>query len=227
MIKIVIKITLVLSVLLNILLLWTVLDAENIEIPIEVVDVETTKIEVEEFVPGSDFRAKLLIAALKLYPETKILPSILVSQSVLETGHGKKLVGNNLFGVKANSYWKGEVVNSITKEHLPHKKYYKKSGYKFIKKINKTHSEFEVTQQFRKYNTFEESIRDYVRILSTDKYKGLVGETDYKKCLEILIKGGYATDKNYSSKLNSIVRCYGYHGVDFLINSDNFIDLLK
>jgi flagellum-specific peptidoglycan hydrolase FlgJ len=187
---------------------------------IDPIDQIFAEAQIEDFTPGDDFRVKLLTVATKLYPETKILPSILVAQSILETGHGKCAKGNNLFGIKAGPNWTGEVVTVTTKEHLPNE-FKQKKGYKFIRKVSKTHSEFEITDVFRKYNSFEDSVRDYIKILSNSKtLSKLIGNPDYKKCLEIIKDSGYATDTSYVKKLNSIIRYHGYNSVDLLVSNN-------
>lgn len=56
-----------------------------------------------------------------------------------------------------------------------------------------------------------ESIKDHSDYLARAKkgndlrYAGLVGERDYKKAIQIVKAGGYATDNNYVSKICSIV----------------------
>lgn len=56
-----------------------------------------------------------------------------------------------------------------------------------------------------------ESIKDHSDYLAGAKegndlrYAGLVGERDYKKAIQIVKAGGYATDNNYVSKICSIV----------------------
>lgn len=56
-----------------------------------------------------------------------------------------------------------------------------------------------------------ESIKDHSDYLARAKkgndlrYAGLVGERDYKKAIQIVKAGGYATDNNYVSKICSII----------------------
>ena len=57
--------------------------------------------------------------AIKNYKEYKILPSITIAQAILESSWGESdlaQIYNNLFGIKADSSWKGEYVTLETFE---------------------------------------------------------------------------------------------------------------
>lgn len=59
-------------------------------------------------------------SAIYNYNKYKILPSITIAQSILESNWGKSELSskyNNLFGIKANNAWKGEYVNIETSEY--------------------------------------------------------------------------------------------------------------
>jgi cupin superfamily acireductone dioxygenase involved in methionine salvage len=184
-----IKLILVLSLIFNIVLIGTFV----LQVSTESEEINPAEKIVEdfplEFTHGDDFRTKLLLMYVK---------------------------GNNLFGVKASRGWTGDVFESTTKEHLPHS-FKNKKGYKFIRKVNATHSEFEVIANFRKYDSFEESILDYIHVLQNhDKLCNLIWNQDYESCLKIIETSGYATSKTYTATLRSIIRSQGYKGVDIL-----------
>ena len=68
-----------------------------------------------------------------------------------------------------------------------------------------------ITADFRKYPCVEDSIADHSAYLNGAKngsnlrYAGLKGSTDYKKAIQIIKDGGYATDQKYVDKIVSII----------------------
>lgn len=124
-----------------------------------------------------------------------ILASVSLAQFILETGWGKSKLfkeTNNGFGIKASSGTK----KSRT---------YKTNEY------HKDGSKYTVQAQFRDYASFEDSLADHSAYLTSAKkngklrYAGLQGCTDYRRALDIIKKGGYATDPEYVSKLCNII----------------------
>ena len=62
-------------------------------------------------------------------------------------------------------------------------------------------------QSFRAYNTVEEGFKGYIDMLmSNNRYRGLKGINDPYKAAEIMGKTGYATDPNYTAKLQNIIK---------------------
>lgn len=65
---------------------------------------------------------------------------------------------------------------------------------------------------FRKYPCVEDSITDHSAYLpgamngKVKRYEGLKGCTDYRKAVQIIKDGGYATSPNYVEKLCSIIK---------------------
>ncbi|MGN1034728.1 MAG: glucosaminidase domain-containing protein, partial [Oscillospiraceae bacterium] len=88
---------------------------------------------------------------------------------------------------------------------------------KYIKKTQEQNADgsYEIiTADFRKYLCIEDSIADHSAYLlgakngSELRYVGLKGCTDYKKAIQIIKDGGYATDLSYVQKLCSIIERY-------------------
>ena len=82
--------------------------------------------------------------AIKNYKEYKILPSITIAQAILESSWGESdlaQIYNNLFGIKADSSWKGEYVTLETFEFYD----------------TKIEDKFRVysNQRYKKYGVFE------------------------------------------------------------------------
>ena len=133
---------------------------------------------------------------------TGIFSGTLISQAILESSGnyntgGNWLVGgsklsqqaNNFFGIKADKSWKGQKYNIKTGE-------YTSSG-----------SAYTIKDDFRKYNSVEDSIKDYINFLKTNpRYTqgGVFLATNVKDQAERLKKSGYATAPNYSDMVNSV-----------------------
>ena len=134
-----------------------------------------------------------------------ILASVSLAQFILESGYGKSELAqnaNNCFGMKkslsgntwARSAWDGKSV--YTKQ---------------TKEQNADGSYVTITADFRKYPCIEDSIADHSAYLlgamngSKQRYAGLKGCTDYKKAVQIIKDGGYATSLSYVSNLCSII----------------------
>lgn len=143
--------------------------------------------------------------ASKDMKKSGILASVTTAQAILESGYGTStlaLEGHNLFGMKAvlsgntwASPWKGKTYKKSTKEYLNGRWY-------------------TITDTFRSYSTFGESLADHSAYLAGAKngtklrYKGVVGNKSYKKTIQLIKKGGYATDPRYVSKLCALIEKY-------------------
>ena len=134
-----------------------------------------------------------------------ILASVSMAQFVLESGYGKSelaLGANNCFGMKkslSGNTWSGSVWDGVS--------IYKKK----TQEQEEDGSYVTVTAEFRKYANVEDSIADHSAYLLGAKngeklrYEGLKGCTDYKKAVQIIKNGGYATSLTYVEKLCSII----------------------
>lgn len=118
-------------------------------------------------------------------------PRALVAQAALETGWGRRGIGNggdsnNLFGIKATG-WSGAKVTTGTHEYV--------NGVKTTE-----------TADFRAYGSAEESFADYVRLLKNNsRYQtALQAGTDIKGFARGLQQAGYATDPGYAAKIAAI-----------------------
>lgn len=137
--------------------------------------------------------------------KTGILASVSLAQFILESGYGKTELAqnaNNCFGMKkelsgntwGGSVWDGKsIYTKKTQEQKP-------DG-----------TEYTVTADFRKYPCVEDSITDHSAYLLGAKngeklrYEELKNETDYKKAVQIIKDGGYATDVQYVQKICNII----------------------
>ena len=134
-----------------------------------------------------------------------ILASVSLAQFILESGYGKSELAqnaNNIFGMKCSlsgNTWSGSSWDG-------------KSNYtKKTQEQNPDGSMVTITADFRKYSCIEDSIADHSAYLlgakngSKLRYAGLKGCTDYKKAVQIIKDGGYATSLTYVEKLISII----------------------
>lgn len=137
--------------------------------------------------------------------QSGILASVSMAQFILESGYGKSELAqnaNNCFGMKsslsgnswAGSAWDGHSVYTMqTREQ------------------NTDGSYVTVTADFRKYGSIEDSIADHSAYLlgamngSKKRYEGLAGCTDYKKAVQIIKDGGYATSFDYVQNLCRVI----------------------
>jgi len=106
--------------------------------------------------------------------------SITLAQGLLESGSGRSTLatkGNNHFGIKCHSNWKGATIRADDDRR---------------------------NECFRSYKSADESFRDHSDFLRySDRYKFLfdLERTDYKGWAYGLKQAGYATDPTYASKL--------------------------
>lgn len=135
--------------------------------------------------------------AIKDMEKTGILASLTIAQAILESGWGISELAknaNNIFGIKGNH--NGHSYSVITKEFVDNKW-------------------IEITADFRKYPSWLECVKDHSdKFLTMDRYKNLIGETDYKQACINVHKAGYATAPNYAEKLISIIEQYKLYEFD-------------
>lgn len=160
------------------------------------------------------------------YAKSGILASVSAAQCILESGYmGTDLAqeANNCFGMKAtlsgnqweNSTWDG--VSTYTKQ----------TGEEYGGK------HVTITAAFRKYDSVEDSVADHSAYLLGAKngdslrYPGLKGETDYRKAIQIIKDGGYATDSNYVSKICNIIERFDLTQYDTGVETKGNEELLK
>jgi flagellum-specific peptidoglycan hydrolase FlgJ len=141
---------------------------------------------------NSEFVKKHYGQALVASKGSGIFIETLLGQSILETSSGKSLLSskyNNYFGIKADKSWKGRSVNMKTGEVFNGKS-------------------VTIDSDFRVYDSFLDSARDYIKFLKTNprytKY-GVFKAKDYKEQIQAIKNAGYATGTNYVSAVLKIV----------------------
>jgi flagellar protein FlgJ len=119
----------------------------------------------------------------------------MVGQAGHETGWGQheiKMRGgqpsHNLFGIKADANWKGKVAEVTTTEYV--------NGV-----------EKKQVAKFRAYGSYDESFRDYARLITQSPRYAKV-DTQNGSAFAFasgLQKAGYATDPHYAAKLSRAI----------------------
>lgn len=147
-----------------------------------------------------------------------ILASVSLAQFILESGYGKSELAqnaNNCFGMKkslSGNTWSG---SSWDGKSIYTKKTQEEENGKMIT----------ITADFRKYPNVEASIADHSAYLlgakngSAFRYNGLKGCTDYKKAVQIIKDGGYATSSTYVSNLCSIIERWNLTKYDATVST--------
>lgn len=128
-----------------------------------------------------------------------------MAQFILESGYAQTDLAqeaNNCFGMKKSlsaNTWGGSTWDGVS---IYTKKTQEDDG---------TGKLYYITADFRKYPCVEDSVADHSAYLlgakngSELRYAGLKGEADFKKAIQIIKDGGYATDTKYVSKICSII----------------------
>lgn len=153
----------------------------------------------------SDFVAKIGKMAQADMQTSGILASVTSAQAILESGYGTTDLAvnvNNIFGMKCSlsgNTWGGSTWDGTSK-YTKNTKEQKPDG-----------TEYTIQADFRKYPSIQESLGDHSAYLNGAKngsalrYAGLKGCNDYKKAIQIIKDGGYATDVSYVQKICNII----------------------
>lgn len=141
-----------------------------------------------------DFVSRMSTAAKVASEQSGVHAKLILSQAALESGWGKREIlhqdgttSHNLFGIKAGSSWKGDVVHVTTTEYVDGKPR-------------------KVKEPFRAYGSYEEAFADYAKLVGTSKrYAEVLDAPTAEIAARRIQKAGYATDPAYADKLISIM----------------------
>ena len=135
----------------------------------------------------ADFIAAISPAAVSSSAKTRVPASFTIAEGALESGWGSHAPGNNLFGVKADPSWTGEVTTKLTRECV----------------AGVWHTE---TDNFRAYPDWQGCMDDHAAFLhSNERYASAFQCTDGIAFARAIAAAGYATDPDYADKLASII----------------------
>ena len=125
-----------------------------------------------------------------------VAPEVLVGHAALESGWGQRAIrfpdgrnSYNLFGIKASTGWKGDVVATLTTEY---------EGGVAQKQVD----------SFRAYPSLQAAFDDYARLLADNpRYQQALNQgQNAAGFANALQRGGYATDPAYAQKLQAVIR---------------------
>ena len=141
-------------------------------------------------------------AARAAQTQSGIPAAFMIGQAAHETGWGRQEIRNtdgsnshNLFGIKAGAGWTGRVAEITTTEYV---------GGEAQK----------VTAKFRAYASYEDSFRDYAKMLTdSPRYAGVAAHAAQSSASAASAAGfaqgqqraGYATDPAYADKLARVI----------------------
>ncbi len=144
-----------------------------------------------------DFVQHLSGTAERVAKDSGIPASFMLGQAGHETGWGKSEIRNkdgstsfNLFGIKAGKGWTGKVAEVTTTEFINGKAQ-------------------KVSAKFRAYDSYEDSFRDYARLITEnpryEKAQATAKNGSAVAYASELQKAGYATDPDYARKLSGAI----------------------
>lgn len=142
----------------------------------------------------------------------KILPSVAIAQSCIETGYGTSALmnkANAYYGIKATG-WTGKVFSTSTQEVY--------DGNRVT-----------INDKFRAYDNAKDSIRDYMDLLcNSNRYKACVNMTNYQDVISIIVNGGYCTSgQEYINLVCSIIKSNNLTQYDNEMSNTNQVTLKK
>ncbi|WEV38552.1 SLAP domain-containing protein [Lactobacillus sp. ESL0680] len=151
--------------------------------------------------------------AQKVAKKYGLYPSVMIAQAITESNWGQSglaVNANNLFGMKADDSWTGDVYTSKTRE------------------VDKNGKSYYITAKFRKYSSYQGSFDDNGMKLregvswQPDRYQGtwLENASSYGDATKALT-GTYATDPNYNTTLNRQITTYNLTQYDPKISHAN------
>jgi len=134
-------------------------------------------ISSDEFISPEDYLIKMYPLATEVEKSYGVPATVILAQSALETGWGKHVMkandgssSYNLFGIKADSRWQGEIARTRTVEY--------RDGIAETRRDN-----------FRSYGSFEESMADYAQFLkSSPRYNHVMKSVENPQKFTIALK---------------------------------------
>jgi len=138
-----------------------------------------------------DFIKNFAPIAVSVTRGTGIFPQTLLAMAIVESSNsqgevlkGKTVQYFNLFGIKDSASWKGRTV------------------------LLNTPNDSKKQSRFRVYNSFSESMKDYINFLKFENSRyvkgGVFKARDYSEQIALIAKAGYAENPNYFPIVKSI-----------------------
>lgn len=184
----------------NVLEISEVSEKENVQSSSQdkKISVSTFQANVEKPKYINDYSNKkefleMLASHSNLAKEYNIFPEVMMGQAILESGWGQSGLAKynkNLFGVKVPYSERGKGKGVVYKT-------YEEIDGKTIR----------ISDEFRKFDTYEQSIRQYLNLLTGNYYSsfGVNKAKDYKEQIQRIKNAGYATDSRYVNKVLNVI----------------------
>jgi flagellar protein FlgJ len=154
-----------------------------------------------------EFVKTFLPEAKKVEKETGFNYLITLAQGALESGWGKKALGNNFFGIK----WSEG--NPQDKQLITTTEYHSTNTVKYpevISIVKQPNGKYKYTVKdwFRKYATPAEGFADHIQFfLKNPRYaKALLVKDKPELFFEEIAKAGYATAPDYATQLKAMMQ---------------------
>lgn len=155
-----------------------------------------------EYKRQQEFISKLLPIAEENYNEFGVFPSVTIAQAIHESGWGESglsVQANNLFGIKADASWSGDILELTTQEYV--------NGEPVT-----------TMAKWRSYDKFEDSVRDHGKFLrENQRYEdaGVFNAENYIEQVQAIKLAGYATDPEYANLICNTIETYTLNKYDF------------
>jgi flagellum-specific peptidoglycan hydrolase FlgJ len=147
----------------------------------------------------SEFISAIRDAAQSAMRAQRVPASVTIAQAILESAWGQSglaLEGHNLFGIKADASWTGDIITMPTHEFLDHQL-------------------ITVQAKFRKYPDWNGSIHDHAQFLvSNPRYHDAFKSENGEQFAHAIAQAGYATDPKYAAMLVTLMGQYGLASYD-------------
>lgn len=142
---------------------------------------------------------------------TGIFPQTLISQLILESGYNLSSLSTlyyNFFGIKADSYWSGQVVSKTTKEYVGgYEQTFYGTGLLYSSRNAALNAGADSVTLFRVYPSVMAGFSDYINFLnSNSRYRkaGVFDASTPEEQFDALQAAGYATEQDYASQLKDV-----------------------
>ena len=152
------------------------------------------------FESKDDFLKAIIPEAKKAAEKTGLDWRMIVAQSAIETGWGKKVKGNSFFGIKGHG--SKNTITFATQEEIGGKR-------------------VTINDSFRAYDNLGDSVEGYADfLLNNPRYTDYLEAGSLEEASKALQKSGYATDSSYGRKVLETAK--GKTLLNFLQNNPEF-----
>jgi flagellar protein FlgJ len=132
---------------------------------------------------------------------------VTIGQAALESGWGKRMCGNNMFGIKAKPS-----IPESQRKLCTTKEVHKSPNVKYPEVISVTSRsdgryDYVVRDWFRAFGSPEDSFDNHAKVLQHPRYaKAFTHTGDPYAFADEVAAGGYATAPNYASVLKGVMK---------------------